>query len=142
MSDGISHPSFLSRREFLRRSGMGMGTLGLASVLGSENLWLPTAAGAESDNPLAPHAPHFAPKAKRVIHFFLNGGPSHVDTFDPKPSLAKYAGQPLPGEYVRTERKTGAAFPSPFKFRRYGQSGLEISDAFAKTAEHADNIAV
>jgi hypothetical protein len=81
-------------------------------------------------------------EAKRVIHFFLNGGPSHVDTFDPKPSLAKYAGQPLPGEYVRTERKTGAAFPSPFKFQRYGQSGLEISELFARTAEHADDIAV
>jgi len=142
MSDGIPHPSFLSRREFLRRSGMGMGTLGLASVIGAPDLWMPAAAGAESIDPLAPHAPHFAPKAKRVIHFFLNGGPSHVDTFDPKPSLAKYAGQPLPGEYVRTERKTGAAFPSPFKFQRHGQSGLEISELFARTAEHADDIAV
>jgi hypothetical protein len=142
MSDGIPHPSFLSRREFLRRSGMGMGTLGLASVIGSQDLWMAAAAGAESMDPLAPHAPHFAPKAKRVIHFFLNGGPSHVDTFDPKPSLAKYAGQPLPGEYVRTERKTGAAFPSPFKFQRHGQSGLEISELFARTAEHADDIAV
>jgi hypothetical protein len=98
--------------------------------------------GAESINPLAPHAPHFAPKAKRVIHFFLNGGPSHVDTFDPKPALARYAGQPLPAENLRTERKTGAAFPSAFKFQRYGQSGLEISELFAKTAEHADDIAV
>jgi hypothetical protein len=119
-----------------------MGALGLAGVIGSQDLWTPAAAGADSINPLAPHAPHFAPKAKRVIHFFLNGGPSHVDTFDPKPSLAKYAGQALPGEYVRTERKTGAAFPSPFKFQRYGQSGLEISELFAKTAAHADDIAV
>jgi hypothetical protein len=77
-----------------------------------------------------------------VVHFFLNGGPSHVDTFDPKPALAKYAGKPLPGEYLRTERKTGAAFPSPFKFSRYGQSGLEISELFSKTAAHADDIAV
>jgi hypothetical protein len=76
-----------------------------------------------------------------VIHFFLNGGPSHVDTFDPKPALAKYAGQPLP-ETLATERKTGAAFPSPFKFRRYGQSGIEVSDLFARTAEHVDDIAV
>ncbi len=106
---------------------MGMGALSL---------------GALADSPLAAHAPHFAPKAKRVIHFFLNGGPSHVDTFDPKPMLAKYAGQPLPGEYLRTERKTGAAFPSPFAFRKYGQSGLEISELFAKTAAHADDIAV
>src|SRR5829696_8855467 len=120
---------------------MGMGALGLASVFGAQGLRT-SAAAADSINPLAPRGPHFAPTAKRVIHFFLNGGPSHVDTFDPKPALAKYAGQPLPGEYVRTERRTGAAFPSPFKFQRYGQSGLEISELFAKTAAHADQIAV
>ncbi len=85
--------------------------------------------------------PHFAGRAKRVIHFFLNGGPSHVDTFDPKPALDKYAGQPAPVT-LATERKTGAAFPSPFKFQKYGQSGLEISELFAKTAAHADDIAV
>jgi hypothetical protein len=111
---------------------MGMGALGFANLLGA----------AEPANPLAAHAPHFAPKAKRVIHFFLNGGPSHLDTFDPKPMLAKYAGQPLPSENLRTERKTGAAFPSPFRFDQYGQSGLEISELFAKTAQHADRIAV
>ena len=72
-------------------------------------------------------------KAKRVIHFFLNGGPSHVDTFDPKPLLEKYAGQPVP-QTLTTERKTGAAFPSPFKFRKYGQSGIEVSELFARTA--------
>lgn len=110
---------------------MGLGTLSLGTL-----------ALAESGGPLAPRSPHFPPKAKRIIHFFLNGGPSHVDTFDPKPALAKYAGQPLPGEYVRTERKTGAAFPSPFKFSRHGQSGLEISEIFGKTAAHADSIAV
>jgi hypothetical protein len=65
-----------------------------------------------------------------------------VDTFDPKPMLARRAGEPLPGEYLRTERKTGAAFPSPFQFTRHGQSGLEISELFAKTAAHADSIAV
>lgn len=111
---------------------MGMGALGFMQTLGA----------GEVLSPLAPKAPHFAPRAKRVIHFFLNGGPSHVDTFDPKPLLEKYAGQPLPNENLRTERKTGAAFPSPFKFRKYGQSGLEISDLFAKTAKHADDIAV
>ena len=121
----------LSRRDFVTKMGMGMGALGLGTL-----------AHAESSSPLAARAPHFAPKAKRVIHFFLNGGPSHVDTFDPKPMLAKYAGQPLPGEYLRTERKTGAAFPSAFQFKKYGQSGLEISDLFAKTAAHADGIAV
>ena len=72
----------------------------------------------------------------------FRSGPSHVDTFDPKPALAKYAGQPLPNENLRTERKTGAAFPSPFKFQPYGQSGLEISEVFSRTAQFADDIAV
>ena len=85
--------------------------------------------------------PHFAPRAKRVIHFFLNGGPSHVDTFDPKPALARYAGRPVPHHRI-TERKTGAAFPSPFKFHRHGRSGIEVSELFAKTAAHVDDIAV
>src|SRR5262245_36015634 len=111
----------LDRRELLTRAGAGLGLLGLSALLTDD------ARGAEAAGPLAPKQPHFAPKAKRVIHFFCNGGPSHVDTFDPKPSLAKYAGQPLP-ETLRTERKTGAAFPSPFKFHRYGASGLEISE--------------
>jgi hypothetical protein len=72
----------------------------------------------------------------------MNGGPSHVDTFDPKPALAKYAGKPLPIENLRTERKTGAAFPSPFTFKKYGQSGIEVSDLFPNTAECIDDIAV
>src|SRR5688572_8866 len=122
-------PSLLSRRQMLARIGTGLGTLGLADLLSGK------AHGAIA-------GPHFAPRAKRVVHFFLNGGPSHVDTFDPKPALLKYAGQPIPGEYLRTERKTGAAFPTPFKFQKYGESGLEISEIFRQTAEHADDIAV
>lgn len=129
------HPWTLSRRDMLVRAGLGFGALGLASLLGEE------ARPADASHPLAPRQPHFAAKAKRVVHFFLNGGPSHVDTFDPKPALVKYAGQPLP-ETLRTERKTGAAFPSPFKFQPYGQSGIEVSELFAKTAEHIDDIAV
>jgi hypothetical protein len=128
----------LSRREMLLRSGMGFGALGLASVLGQGG----NAVQAEElEGPLTPRAPHFPGKAKRVVHFFLNGGPSHVDTFDPKPALAKYAGQPLP-ETLRTERKTGAALPSPFKFQKYGQSGVEVSEIFSQTAAHIDDIAV
>lgn len=130
----MNHP--LSRRELLTRGGMGLGALGLAGMLAGES---PSAE--ENKGPLAPKAPHFAGKVKRVIHFFCNGGPSHVDTFDPKPALAKHAGKPLP-ETLRTERKTGAAFPSPFAFAKYGESGLEISEIFAQTARHADDIAV
>jgi len=120
---------FLNRRDMLMRAGTGLGMLGLSSLLAEQELL----AGPEARGPLSPKRPHFAPRAKRVIHFFCNGGPSHVDTFDPKPALAKYAGQPLPATLL-TERKTGAAFPSPFKFQKYGESGLEISEIFAKTA--------
>jgi hypothetical protein len=72
----------------------------------------------------------------------MNGGPSQVDTFDPKPALARYAGKPLPMPNLPTERKTGAALPSPFRFQKYGQSGIEVSELFAKTAAHIDDIAV
>ena len=138
------HRPALSRRDFLTRTGLGLGALSL-QTLGDPAAATGTLDGLSSLaslSPLAPKPPHFAPKARRIVHFFLNGGPSQVDTFDPKPALAKYAGQPLPGEYLRTERKTGAALPSPFKFSRYGQSGLEISEVFARTAAHADDIAV
>ncbi|MDG2123646.1 MAG: DUF1501 domain-containing protein, partial [Verrucomicrobiales bacterium] len=121
-----------SRRSFLKRGGMGMGMLGLGGLLGE----------LEGANPLGMKAPPLPGKAKRVVHFFLNGGPSHVDTFDPKPLLAKYAGKALPTGNLRTERKTGAAFPSPWEFRRYGKSGIEVSDLFPKIGGHADELAV
>jgi hypothetical protein len=92
--------------------------------------------------PLAPKKPHFPGKAKRVIHIFANGGPSHLDTFDPKPSLLKYKGKMLPNPNPATERKTGAAFPSPFKFTRRGESGLEVSEIFTKLGAHADELCV
>jgi hypothetical protein len=130
-----------SRREMLQRSAMGLGALGLVDLLGARDaLGGPTASGADAGD-LSPRKPHFPARAKRVVHFFLNGGPSHVDTFDPKPALTKYDGKPIPLD-LTTERKTGAAFASPFKFKRYGESGLEISELFARTAEHADDIAV
>jgi len=124
-------PFGFTRRDLLRHTGVGFGMLGLAGMLSERN---PAQAG-------LPNSPHFAPRAKRVIHFFMNGGPSHVDTFDPKPSLQKYAGQSIPNTLL-TERKTGHAFPSPFQFRRFGQSGIEVSELFAKTAEHIDDVAV
>ena len=94
-------------------------------------------------NPLAARPPHFPAKAKHVIHLFMNGGPSQVDTFDPKPALDKYAGKPLPTANLRTERKTGAAFPSPFKFQKYGQSGIEVSELFAaRRPSRIDDICV
>jgi len=129
----------LSRRDLLRRSGQGMGLLGLASLFGDDS-WDSSAQGAIS--PMAPKPPQFAAKAKHVIHIFCNGGPSHVDTFDPKPALATYAGKELPTGPLKTERKTGAALPSPFKFQRYGESGIEVSELFRHTAESIDEMCV
>src|SRR5690242_14091083 len=135
--------ALLTRRELLTRSGMGFAMLGLAGLMGTEGLLAPPAEAASTlVNPLAPKSPQFPAKAKRVIHLFMNGGPSHVDTFDPKPLLAKYAGKPLPRANLRTERRTGAAFPSPFKFQRHGESGIEVSELFPHVAEHIDDIAV
>src|SRR5213083_2495762 len=130
--------SSLSRRDLLRRCGLGFGALGLADLMGQAGLL----AAEPVVNPLAPKAPHFPGKAKRVIHLFANGGPSHVDTFDPKPALARLNGQPLPMDNLPTERRTGAAFQSPFKFKKYGQSGIEVSELFPRVAEHIDDIAV
>jgi hypothetical protein len=142
MSDPHPTPDdpVLTRRDFLCRSGMGFASLGLVGLLASEGML--GAAEDRSVSPLAPKKPHFPGKAKRVLHIFANGGPSHVDTFDPKPLLAKYAGKPLPGPNLRTERRTGAAFPSPFKFRKYGKSGVEVSEIFAKVGECADDLCV
>src|SRR4030095_11067111 len=99
-----------SRREILRQIGSGFGALGLNHVL----------AGASPAELLAPRPPHFSPKAKHVIFLFLNGGPSQVDTFDPKPMLTKYHGTPAPGGNLTTERKTGNLLKSPFTFHRCG----------------------
>jgi hypothetical protein len=122
---------------------MGFGGVALNALLRDAGL---LAADAKSPttlgSPLAPHAPHFAAKAKHVIHIFANGGPSHVDTFDPKPMLTQFAGKMLPKPNLGTERKTGAALPSPFRFQRYGQSGIEVSDLFRHVAESIDDIAV
>src|SRR3954464_6274305 len=108
---------FQTRREFLRRSGMGFGALSLATLLGGELFGsnLQAAAAAVAGGPLAPKQPHFPAKAKHVIHIFAEGAPSHVDTWDPKPELAKWAGKELPG-------LRGKAFPSPFEFKRRGSS--------------------
>jgi len=136
---------FLSRRGFLSKCGMGMGGLALAQLMNEMNLLSASPASAAdvtSLNPLAVKGSQFPGKAKRVIHLFMNGGPSHVDTFDPKPLLEKYAGKPLPTGNLATERKTGAAFPSPFKFKKCGQSGIEVSEIFPKLGQCIDDICV
>lgn len=129
-----------TRRQFLQRTGMGFGAMGLATVLGSAALGEGVAEAA-GDNPMRPRGPHFPGKAKRVVHIFLNGGLSHVDSFDPKPELTKYDGKKIPLD-LRTERPTGAALGSPFTFEPRGQSGLEVSDLFPHIAECADDLCV
>lgn len=126
-----------SRRELLRRCGAGFGALGLAALLGPQ-----LSAAVEATGPLSVRAPHFRPRAKRVIQILANGGPSQMDTFDPKPALNRFHGQRLP-IHLQTERPTSTALGSPFSFARYGQSGLEVSELFAPLAEkHADDLCV
>src|SRR5258707_3927445 len=117
-----------SRRVFLFRSGGGVSGLALAYLLNQDGLLGAGACDAKASgyNPYAPKPPHFAPRAKRVISLFMSGGVSHLDTFDPKPALEKYAGQPLTGKGKAVVRQgnPGPPMPSPFQFRQYGQWGL------------------
>ena len=128
-----SLPPF-TRREMLTRSGMGMGMLALAGLTEKEN-----AQAAGSKTPITRHHPA---QAKQVVHLFMNGGPSHVDTFDPKPLLNKFHGKPLPNPNLPTERKTAGALGSPFQFKKYGESGIEVSELFQKTAAHIDDMCI
>src|SRR5262245_44011042 len=134
----------ISRRQMLARCGTGFGLMALASLLDDAGWPILRAAAADAEAlPLGRRPPHFRPRAKRVVHIFMNGGPSQVDTFDPKPALDRLHGQPLPLANLRTERKTGAAMRSPFKFQRYGRSGIEVSELFAHTAsQHIDDLAI
>jgi uncharacterized protein (DUF1501 family) len=122
-----------TRRSFLRELGGSVGLLGLASYLQSTDLKPATASAGK---------PHFAAKAKRVIFLFMAGGPSHLDTFDPKPSLDKHAGKRPGSADLRTERVTGGLLPSPFKFRPGGGSGLPVSDLLPHVRECADELCV
>jgi len=135
---------FLTRRQMLSRCGMGMGALALNGVpelvAGAEAVDQ-VSGGEIALNPLAPRKPHFPGRAKAVIHLFMNGGPSHVDTFDPKPELTRLHGKKLP-KMLRTERPTGAAFKSPFQFSKRGQCGLEVSSLYPHLGALADDLCV
>ncbi len=125
---------FLTRRQFLGRMGMGLGALSLAHILDPRDLVAAQPGAKIGPGPLTPRPAHFAGKAKSVIHIFASGAPSHIDTWDPKPALTRMNGKSIIGEEI--------ALGSPFKFSKYGQSGLEVSEVFAKTAAHADDLAV
>src|SRR5438132_2145870 len=144
--------NFWDRREFLFKSGGGISGLALAYLLNRDNLLM--AAPASSDacaappvggNPYAPKDPHFKPRATAVISLFMGGGWSQVDTFDPKPSLTKYAGEPIDGkvkgDVIVRQGFPGPLMPSPFTFKKYGQSGMEVSEIFPNLSQHVDEIA-
>ena len=120
---------FRTRRQFLNRFGMGFGALGMATLM------RPEASSGAALSPLAPRNPHFPAKAEHVIHIFAQGGPSHLDTWDPKPGIKKYAGKEV-------KEIGGVPLPSPFKFTPSGQSGVEVSELFPHIGKHIDDIAV
>lgn len=123
----------ISRRQYLTQSGMGFGMLGLSSLLASETQAESPAGSSPSPSPLSVKPPHFKPRAKRVIFLFMNGGPSHVDTFDPKPELKKQEGK---------QGKGGKYMPSPFKFQQHGESGIAMSELYPNLARCADELCV
>ncbi|HZO56040.1 MAG TPA: DUF1501 domain-containing protein [Bryobacteraceae bacterium] len=142
--------AFIDRRKFLFEAGGGLSGIALASLLNQRGLLAAESASAAcansnvTDSPFLPKKPHYAPRAKAVISLFMSGGVSHMDTFDPKPSLHKYAGQPLPvkGDIVVRQGHPGPLMPTPFTFKQYGQSGLPVSELFPHVASHADELAV
>jgi hypothetical protein len=125
-----------SRRDLLKSTGAGFGYLALRALLGEEQQ-------AQGANPLAPKTPHFKPRAKRIVFLFMKGGPSHVDTFDPKPKLQEMDGQPLPFAKPRVQfAPTGNLLKSPWKFQKYGESGIEVSELFPNVAKHVDDLCI
>lgn len=126
-----------TRRELLKQSANGFGMLALASLLAGEE------ARAATADPLAPKPPHFPARVKRVIFLFMHGGPSQVDTFDPKPALTRDAGKPFPGQKPRVVfAQTGNLLPSPWEFKQYGQSGIPVSSLFPEVAKCVDDLCV
>src|ERR1700677_1833737 len=139
----------VTRRHFFRECGIGVGKIALAGLL--TDAFTASSFGAPSpsigQNPLAPRSPHFAPKAKRVIHLFMAGAPSQLDLFDPKPALTKLEGKPRPPSVIGGQRyafiRPDAAVLGPrFKFARYGQSGAELSDMLPHLARVVDEISI
>jgi Protein of unknown function (DUF1501) len=148
----IGSAPLFSRRAMFSRIGGGFGALGLAQVFSGAGVHeaggsarAATAGGKEEAvprDPLAPRPSHFPARAKRVIFLFMNGGPSHVDTFDPKPALERYAGQDPPASVATGRRKRGKIMPSPFPARSHGQSGIEVTNLFPHVAGCIDEICV
>ena len=144
MSDSTSQPLRLGRRELLRRAGCGAGLIGLASLLRDEGLLAADVPRSAAADPLAAKPAHFPAKAKSVIWLFINGGPSHVDTWDYKPELEKRDGQSLEGFDRFTgffSNAVGGLMKSPYKFSQHGQSGKWVSEIFPELSQHVDKMA-
>ena len=136
MKQVVNTTSNISRRALLQRSAVGFGSLALASLLADENR-----VAAATENPLAAKTPHFPARAKRIIFLLMSGGPSQVDTFDPKPLLTRDDGKPLPFAKPRVQfNSTANLLKSPWKFQQYGQSGLWVSELFPHLAQRADDL--
>ena len=150
--ESIGSLRLVSRRAIFSRIGGGFGALGLAQMLScagvpvmGESAWAGATGGREETvrrDPLAPRASHFPARAKRVIFLFMNGGPSHVDTFDPKPALERYAGQDPPDSVATGRRKRGKIMASPFPAQPHGQSGISLTNLFPHVAGCIDEICV
>ena len=140
LTDNRVTPSMLSRRDLLTQAGCGFGSLALTTMLSEQGL---LASSAKVSSPLSSKQPHFAARAKNVIFLFMYGGPSHVDLFDYKPALEKYAGKSV-GEHVDTKgaRSGGGLFPSPYKFQQHGQSGHWVSDRYPHLSRVIDHTAM
>src|SRR5689334_11873927 len=135
MNHALSYQA-ITRRQMLGRFANGFGMVALAGLLADE-------ASAAPANPLAVKPPQFSPKVKRIIFLFMSGGPSHVDTFDPKPRLNRDNGKPLPFEMPKLVRtKTGNLLPSPFAFKKHGQAGIEVSELFPNLASCVDDLCI
>ena len=138
--------TFWSRRDFLFESGGGIAGLALAQLLDADGLLAAETCNAPvPGNPFAPKPPHYPARATAVISLFMSGGVSHLDTFDPKPALARYAGEPLEGKVdgsiVVRQGFPGPLMPSPFTFQKYGHGGVDVSELFPHLAGHVDEMA-
>ena len=142
--DTNSAARLMTRRDLLGSAGGGFGSLALAGLMADQQLLAdPVSSASAPDSPLSPRQPHFSSRAKRVIFLFMYGGPSHVDLFDYKPALAKYAGKNV-SDVVDNKgaRSTGGLFPSPYKFARHGQSGHWVSDRYPHLSRMIDRTAM
>jgi len=136
----------VTRRQWLQTGAVGLGSLALSQLLADTGDLMAAPANA-APSPLLEKAPHFAPKAKRIIHLFMNGGPSQIDTFDPKQGVTQRDGKPLPDSVKETLQNTqknraGTLFASPFKFSKHGECGLDVSELYPNVAKHADDLCV